>query len=363
MSDDNKDYIIEQFTLEDSEIDKYAKLITDALLADEAAQEEGATIVFTEQTFKTIFGGPTIDRRLFIRTIFRPTNELVGFLGSIKKDLSIKGKTYNTAIPAWLSVQKAHQRKGIAKAMGIKILEYAKKFGYDGGFAFHEPKQRGIDTSKAVSRETGVPIFRLFSLNQFIVRVYDVEAASKCIKLKWYEKLVFKLFERIGKVKSANIRLYKPEDFDQIFELTMDLVKRTEISIVPIYEDLKWMIGNPNVLCVVHENNEGKIDGYILVWEFTFAGFGNQVPFGWLDTVHTYNLTNNEVKNLANFLSQEAIKKGWKGIQTPYIPYFNAKPFKRANFIFFRKKLGLDLFNITGFEIPEKVNTFYFIWR
>ena len=363
MNKENGNYIIEQFTLEDSDVDKYAKLITDAFLADEAAQEEGASIVFTEQTFKTIFGAPTIDRRLFVRAKYKPTNEIVGFLGSIKKNLSVRGNIYNTTIPSWLSVLKAHQRKGLAKAMGKKMLELAIEYGYDGGFAFHEPEQRGIDTSKAVARETGVPLIRLFSLTQYVVRIFDAEAASKCIKLKWYEKLAFKLFERIGKVKSKNVRPYTPEDFDQIFKLTNDLVKRTEISIVPVYEDMKWMLSNPNVLCVVHENAEGKIDGYILVWEFTFAGFGHQVPFGWLDTVHTYNLTDSEVKDLANLMSKEAKKKGWKGIQTPYIPYFNAKPFKKANFIFFSKKLGLDLFNITGFEIPEKINTFYFYWR
>lgn len=54
------------------------------------------------------------------------------------------------------------------------------------------------------------------------------------------------------------------------------------------------------------------------MWEFILAGFGNQVPFGWLDTVHAYNLSGNEVKDLANFMSEEAIKLGWKGLQTPF---------------------------------------------
>ncbi|MCK5158912.1 MAG: hypothetical protein KAR08_07135, partial [Candidatus Heimdallarchaeota archaeon] len=106
-----------------------------------------------------------------------------------------------------------------------------------------------------------------------------------------------------------------------------------------------------------------KINGYILAWEFVLAGFGNQVPFGWLDTVHAYNLSGSEVKDLANFMSEEAIKLGWKGLQTPYIPYFDAKPFIKANFIFFGKKVGIDLFNWSNIPIPEKIDSMFFYWR
>jgi len=62
-------------------------------------------------------------------------------------------------------------------------------------------------------------------------------------------------------------------------------------------------------------------------------------------------------------MSSEAIKLGWKGLQTPYIPYFNAKPFIKANFIFFAKKVGIDLFNWSNIPIPEKIDSMFFYWR
>ncbi len=363
MAQENDEYLIEQFKLQDSDFKQFAELITDAFLSDDAAQEEGAVLVFTEQTFRTIFGAPGIVRDLFVRAIHKPTNEIVGFLGTINKNLKIADKKYKTAIPSWLAVHKKHQRKGLAKAMGKKMMELGKAAGYEAGFSFHEPEQHGIDTSTAVARETNTPLHRLVSLDTFVIRVYDTKATTAAVKVKWYEKLYFKLKEKVGKVESTQVRLYKPEDFDQLYELTMELINKSDISIVPEYEDLKWMLTNPNVLCVVHEDPQGKINGYILAWEFLLAGFGHQVPFGWLDTVNSFKLTRKEIKDLANFMSQEAIKLGWKGLQTPYIPYFDAKPFIKANFIFFGKKVGIDLFNWSNIPIPEKVESMYFYWR
>lgn len=116
-------YEIEQFNLEKENFSFLSKLITGAFLNDSTAQVEGASIAFTEETFNTIFGAPSVDRKLFIRAIFKPTNQIVGFLGSIPRDLNIEGKVYKFAIPAWLSVHSKHQRKGIAKSMGKKHLE------------------------------------------------------------------------------------------------------------------------------------------------------------------------------------------------------------------------------------------------
>ena len=201
--DDN--YVIEQFILKDSDIKEFAELITGAFLADEVAQDEGAVLVFTEQTFKTIFGAPGTVRDLFVRARHKPTNEIVGFLGTINKNLSIAGKKYKTAIPSWLAVHKDHQRKGIAKAMGKKMMELGKAAGYEAGFSFHEPEQHSIDASTAVARETNTPLHRLISLDKFVIRVYDTDATTSAVKLKWFEKLYFRLKEKVGKVNSKQI--------------------------------------------------------------------------------------------------------------------------------------------------------------
>ncbi|RLI71098.1 MAG: hypothetical protein DRP02_05870 [Candidatus Gerdarchaeota archaeon] len=359
----SENYKIEQFTLEEKDFGRFVELITAAFLADEAAQQEGATIVFNEPTFRIMFGAPSINRELFVRAIYKPTNEIVGFLGTINKNLSIDGKVYKSAIPSWLCVHPKHQKQGLAKTMGEKMLELGQQAGYEAGFSFHEPEQHGIDTSQSVARETNIPLMRLVSLNKYVIRIFDTEAAAQVVKVKWYEKLVFKLKEKIKPVHSPVFRLYQPDDFEEIFNLTKELVARADISIIPEKEVLKWMLGNPNVLCVIHENTDGQVDGYILAWEFLLAGFGKKIPFGWLDSAHVYKLRKKEIRDLANFLSQEAVKRGWKGLQTPYIPYFNAKPFVKANFIFFKKKLGIDLFNWSGIELPKKAKTMYFYWR
>ncbi|MFW9922885.1 MAG: GNAT family N-acetyltransferase [Candidatus Thorarchaeota archaeon] len=357
------DYYIEQFKLEDPHGKDLIDLITSSFLNDEAAQSDGASIVFNEQTFYTLFGTPSTEKDFFVRAIDKKTKAIVGFLGTIPRNLAINGEQYKFAIPSWLAVHHKHQRKGIAKALGKGLLEIAKEKGYDGGFALHEPEQHGIDTSKAVARETNIPLHRLVWITKYVIRVFDVDKIASVVKLRWYEKLFFRFKVKIPEVQNSNIRFFKPDDIKQIYELIQDLVKRNQIAIVQEFKDIEWFFQNKNVLCIVHENNEGKIDGFITAWEFNLAGFGNVIEFGWLDMVHTYKLKNNEIRDLANFFTVEAKKKGWKGLQTPYIPYFDAKPFQKANFIFFPKKLSLDLFNIKNIPIPEKIDSFYFDWR
>jgi predicted N-acetyltransferase YhbS len=358
------DYFVEQFTVEESDIKPLAELLTSAFLEDDIAQIEGERMILSEENFKLIFGSPSIDKEMFVRVKYKPTNEIVGFLGGISKNLSIDGKVYKVSLPAWLSVHTNHRKRGIATAMGIKLQELAKERDYDAGVAFHEHGgHHGLDASKAIARVTNTPIKELAYMTHFIVRVYDVKTAIKVVNVKWYEKLVFRLKERVKKVSSSRVRLYTPDDIDQIYELTQDLVKKNQVAIVQNYDDLKWKLSNPQVLCVVHEDEDGRINGFINVWEFLLAGFGESVKFGWLDTVHIYNLTSKEAQNLANFLGEEAKKINWKGIQTPFIPYFKPRPLKAANFIFYRKKLGLYLFKITDIPVPDNVESIYFEWR
>ncbi|OQX54981.1 MAG: hypothetical protein B5M54_04150 [Candidatus Aminicenantes bacterium 4484_214] len=243
------------------------------------------------------------------------------------------------------------------------MLEIGLEAGYEGGFALHEPEQHGVDTSRAVAREMGFPLERLVRIKQFVIRIFDVEKVAAVVKLRWFEKFFFSFKQKVKAVRSSQVRIYEPKDLDQIYKLIEKLVERNQISIVPDYQDVKWMLENPKVICAVHEDKQGKIDGFAIVWEFLLAGFGNKHPFGCLDAVHPYQLSVQEATELANFLCLAAKKRGWIGIQTPYIPYFDAKPCKKANFVFFRKKLNLDIFNPKNIPLPKRVRLFYFDWR
>jgi hypothetical protein len=357
------EYIVEQFTLTDSEIPGLVELLTSAFQEDETAEKEGASIELLEDNFELIFGLPSIDKEMFVRAIHKETNEIVGFLGSLKLRLSIEGKIHLMSLPCWLSVHRMHRRKGIGKAMGSKMMEMVLERSYDAAVTFHDASQRGLETSKAVSRDTGKPLELLTFMRRFIIRPLHVDDASAVVKIPWIAKSFLKAKQGVGKITSSRVRLFKPEDIDQICELSAELSKRTQIAIVQECKDIKWKLKNPRVICVVHENEQGHIDGFIHGWEFLLAGFGKAVKFGWLDTVHTYNLPQKEVISLANLFSSEARKRGWKGIQSPFIPYFDAKPLKKANFVLFPKKIGMYLFNLSNITLPKKVDSIYFEWR
>ncbi|NHJ33297.1 MAG: GNAT family N-acetyltransferase, partial [Asgard group archaeon] len=314
-------------------------------------------------TFNTVFGAPSIDKNLFVRTIHKPTGQIVGFLGAIPRNLSIDGKIYKFAILAWLCVHSQHKRKGLAKRMGKKVFEIGLTTDYDGGFSFHEPKQHGIDVSTSVSREMKIPMQTIATLTKFVIKAFDVETVSTVVKLKWFEKQVFKLYQKYKIIKSKNIRKSQEKDIPDMFEIIQEQVNRNQISIVPELEDLKWMLKNPNVNCVVHEDCEGKVNGFMLAWEFLLGGMGNIIPYGWLDMVHIHRLDTKEASELANYLCQTSHERGWYGLQTPYIPYFDMKPLKKAKFFFFSYKVNIDLFNMKNIPLPEKVESIYFDWR
>ena len=363
MNSTVSDYLIEQFTIEKENFEELSKLITQAFLSDLAAIEEGASVAFSEETFNTMYGAPSIDKDLFIRAIHKPTGQIVGFLGGIPRNLSIMGKIYKLAIPSWLCVHSQHQKKGLAKGMGKKLFEVGQTKGYDGAFSFHEPTQHGIDVSSAVAREMNIPLQKIVTLTKFVIKAFDVDKVASVVRLKWYEKLVFKLFQKYKTIDSKQIRKYQEKDILEMFEIIQEQVKRNQFSIVPELEDLKWMLKNSNVNCVIHEDNEGKVKGFMLAWEFYLAGMGNKIPYGWLDMVHIHRMNTKEAGNLANYLCQTSEELGWNGLQTPYIPYFDMKSLKKAKFFFFDKIIDLDLFNMTNIPIPEKVESFYFDWR
>ena len=137
MKENNSDelYRIEQFSLDEENFDTLAELITGAFLNDEAAQKEGTSIVFDKETFTRMFGSPFTEKDIFVRAIYIPTNELVGFIGCIPRKLKINDRIYKCAVPAWAATHQDHQRRGLALQMGKKIYEILLKKDYEIGFS------------------------------------------------------------------------------------------------------------------------------------------------------------------------------------------------------------------------------------
>ncbi|UJG41665.1 MAG: hypothetical protein K9W45_04160 [Candidatus Heimdallarchaeum aukensis] len=215
----------------------------------------------------------------------------------------------------------------------------------------------------SVAREKSFQVFRPYETNKFIIRVFNSEKVSKVVKLKFYEKYFFKLKEKNKKIKNrANLRKFRKDDIPILFELITNLTKDFNASIEPNFEDFKWLLEQPITNCVIYEKNK-EVKGFMLAWEFQLAGFGNSIPFGWIDIIHIKNLSIQEAKDLSLYLSETSNAKGWVGLQSPYIPYYNSKPLQKANFVFFPKKLSFDIILLNNIEIPEKFSSVYFDWR
>ncbi len=361
MSDFLDEYIIERFDFKLEDLKKYLEIVRNAFINHK--HDEGGTILFDEQTFGIMFGSPFQRRDLFVKATHKESGQIVGFVGAIPRHLHYKGKEYKFGVPAWLSVHPEHQKKGLARAMGFKILEYGALQDYDGAFVEFDLDDHGIDAWESIFRGKNYEINELIKMQQFIIRVFDVKKLSSVIKLAKVEKFALKLLQKVPKVKNPRIRKGNPEDYEQIYELLQDHKERNELSVVREKNDFLWYLNQPGVNLIIHEDNSGVVDGFIIAWKFLLAGFGNVVDFGWMDSVHIHRLSLKDATDLCKYFSKTAKEMGWAGIQSPYLPYFNSKPFKRAKFIFYPKIIQISLLRYKQTPIPKKVKSFYFDWR
>jgi hypothetical protein len=237
-----------------------------------------------------------------------------------------------------------HQRKGLAVQLGLKMLELGKKLGFEGAISFFEPEHHGITSARALSRKTGIPIQEVQTIKKFLIRVFDAGRLAIVVKLKGYEKFALRLLQGVPKTHNPRVRDFQPTDADRIFEFI-------------------WYLQQPGVNCVVHEGPDHMVDRFIVAWEMQLAGFGHVEHCGWLDLVHTYRLSLPESVDLCKHMCETAKARGWVGLQTPFIPYFDPTPFKKAKFVFFPKLLVVTLMSLVDIPLPPTVKSFYFDWR
>ncbi len=362
MDTQEKDeYTVERFTLDDENYEKVLGVVKAAYMAN--SPEEGGTISFSEETFNIFFGSPSIPRDYFIRVVYKPTGEVVGFEGANPRGFHVNGKTYKTGVPGMLAVHPQHQRKNLAFRIGATMLKMGKELGYDGGFGLFEPEAHGIDTSAALVRETGIQCREIVTIKKFIVRVFDIKKMSQVVRTKWYEKLALGLLQGVPRNRNPRVRKFRSEDAERMYELLDDHRTHNQASFIREREDFVWFLRQPGVNCVVHEGTDGRVDGFIIAWRFDIAGFGKAYPFGWLDMVHIYRLSKAEAADLCNFLAHTSKELGWVGLQSPYIPYFDPAPLKKARFIFYPKKLIVNFYPFVDVQLPDKITSIYFDWR
>ncbi|HME55296.1 MAG TPA: GNAT family N-acetyltransferase [Candidatus Lokiarchaeia archaeon] len=365
MSEQEDEYLVERFTLDDVSYNDVVEVIKAAYLTNDP--EEGGTISFNEKSLNIFYGSPAIPRDYFVWAIYKPTGKIVGFLGATPRLLYIDGKTYKTGVPGLLAVHPDHRRKNLAVRMGLVMLSMGKGFGFEGGFGFFEPEAHGIDTGKALSQQAGLASRDVITITQFIIRVFNVKKMSTVIKTKWYEKLGLAILQGLPRVKDpSRVRKFRPDDAARMFELMDDYRTRNQASFIREEEDISWFMIQPGVNCVVHEDTGGKVDGFMVAWEFEIAGFGNSCPLGWIDMIHTYRLKTEEAADLARYFAQVSEELGWVGLQSPFIPYFDPAPLKKARFVFFPKKLIVNFTSATSewtIPFPEKITSMYFDWR
>jgi GNAT superfamily N-acetyltransferase len=355
------DYAIEPLSLESADLGELAGLVS--AVFEHHGLKHGGSIAFDEATFRFLFASPHADPRLFVVAKARSSGKVVGFLGGIPRRVAVGGRELRLGVPAWVAVEPGHQRQGLALAMGMRLLEIARETGYDGGLAMFEPEAHGIDTARSVARRAGIGFRELFEVDRFLVRGLDVRAASRVVALGAFERIGLRLLEGAPRVSSPRIRLVQPRDHARLHELTSEIRDRTDLAVLHDREDFAWYLDHPSVTCVVHEDEAGEVDGFVSAWQMQLAGFGRKQRFGWLDQVVLQRLTRKSATEVCRALCREALGRGWAGLQSPLIPYFDPIPLHLARFVPHPKKLSvvMMLFGDDGW-VP-RCRRCYLDWR
>jgi GNAT superfamily N-acetyltransferase len=365
MSDSEKsvedEYILEKYN---SKLSSYKELAEIHRIAfNKRKEEEGGTMATDEEFLRMYFDAPTTEQDRFLIAIHKPTGKVVGFAGALPRTFYHDGNKYKYSIPSAISVLPEHQHKGIAKKLMTEGLKLAKEKGYDGGIGFFSPGNYSIDAVQAVSHQTGLFVQELMTIEKFFIRTFNINQFAKAKRTKWYERVGLSLIKRLKKVDNPSIRVAKPEDVDRIYELTLDFIEQNEFAFLREHNDLIWYFKQPQTYCVVHENENGIVDGFLLAWKVYMSGFGNAVPIGLIDIVHTYRLSLKDASDLCKFFCLESKKIGLCAVLGPYFPYFDLSPFKKAWFVTFRKKYIILLFHIKNHSLPQDVKKIFIDWR
>ena len=351
-------YRVEQFSLSQAEPAALARLISEVF--EHHGKDTGGSIAFDDATFRLIFPAPGADPELFVRVT--EGGELVGFLGGIPRVVSVRGAERRMVVPAWASVHHAHQRRGLALEMGSALLRIARERGYDGGVAMFEPEAHGIDTARSVMRREGLALSEWCRVKHFLIRILDVDAALRAASLGRIERLALGALERAPEPESRRVRLLRADDHGRVFELCRDHLARNDVAMVRERDELSWYLSQPDVVTVVHEDDRGEVDGFLSAWRMLLAGFGNRVPFGWLDLVHVHRLPGREARDLTRGLCLHAGRRGWAGLQMPHLPYFGATPLWRARFVPYPKQLIVAAVSFDA-PLPPRPRGVYLDWR
>jgi len=362
QEDSEDDYLIELFTLEPSHYKELGEIISKAFAV--RRKEEGGTFRLDEEDVKYYFYSPTMVKDMFVRAIYKPTGKIVGFFsGANHRTFHVLGKKYRIMNPSPVAVLPEHQHHQLATKMVAKLVEVGLEKGLDAAIGFFSPNSPGYNAVKQACDEIGVFIKELTRAKRYAIRIFDIKRVSSVKKLKWYERLAFRILQRTKKVNNPSIREFKAEDAEQLYKLTLDFIERAQLAFIRDHDDFMWYVKQPNINCVIHEDKDGNIDGFILAWKFWLAGFDKYEPFGWMDVIHTHRLSFSEGVDLCRYFCLKAKECGWTGIHLPILPYFDSNQLKKTNFILYPKQELLNLYYIDDIPLPEDINTVYVDFR
>jgi len=355
----NTEYFVEEFNLEEEHYPHIVQVTNDAFSGHH--YEGVGALFFDIESINMFFGSPFLSKCIFVRAVHKETGEWIGFCAAIPRMLSVKTahREYKTYLIGFYTIKQKYQKMGISRALGRLIIKIGIEKGLDGYIAFFEEGEHGIDAANSVSRKTKQPLDSFLNVDNLLLRVLNVSKFSRIVNLKFHEKMGLKLLESVKNRENASIRQYSESDFPQIKELLGDFPKNNIISLIRDPIDFKWFIENKRVTTVVHLNQQAKVDGFIAMFKFHITGFGNIEAIGCIDTIHTYNLNEDDARDLANFLCLTAKELGIVAIQTPKFPYFDVTPFKKSGFIEFPHGTNASFFNFTEIQIPNDVESCY----
>ena len=240
-------------------------------------------------------------------------DEIVGFLLSIPRIMTLDGVEYRVALTCLLVVRREQMRRGLAQAMIEEGLKRNEALQFDFTLFYLETGHRSSWMFKKLAR-AGFPIERVKRM-RITARVLNMRPIRESENIKWYEGLAMRILGAdhppAGDM-DPRTRIAGPEDAPAIAELLNRHKDKVRLARVFSEEEVeRELLAGPIARTVVWD--DGGIKGVIASVTVDHVG-RKTVPWSWVNHVWWDELSLSERFSFTRSYLLDATARGHAGV-------------------------------------------------
>lgn len=286
-------------------------------------------------------------------------DKLVGFAGGVPRRVRIAGRTLDTYLVGWLTVDATQRRRGIATMLYKGAYEELHE-RFDGAFMFLDKGHASTMMFDRLERER--PTHRILARSRVALRILRDEEFWAATPLKWHERAYLWARHRtfVPRPKSPHVRPYRAADLPGCLALTRrigaDLTREWEEA------ELGHHLAATEVSRTVVLERGGVIRGFVNLIVVRQLGL-RTCDVAFLETVALGTLGPEEATSLLEAALTDAQERGCVSAIEFDRRYYPSSALRDVGFFFAPRDLYLSY--LVGRQRLDdlQAKSFYLDWR